>query len=101
EAIPMRGEECLPGHVRAALWCGLNAVILENGFDRVAANVVAEPLEPTADARVAPGRVLLCHADHQHGEVGLGARATRASRVRAIVFLRHAPPIPPSDRVRC
>jgi hypothetical protein len=33
-------------------------------------------------------------------EVRLRARATRASRGRAIVFLRHERPIPPQDRVR-
>ncbi len=97
----MSGEECLPGHVRAALRCRLDAVILEDRFDRVAGDVAAETLEPTPDARVAPGRVLLCHAHYQRGEVRLGARATRTSRVRAIVFLRHERPIPPQDRVRC
>src|SRR5882762_11306007 len=97
----MSGEECLPGHVRAALRCRLDAVILEDRFDRVAGDVAAETLEPTPDARVAPGRVLLCHAHYQRGEVRLGARATRTSRVRAIVFLRNERPIPPQDRVRC
>ena len=78
----------------------LDAVILEDRFDRVAGHVVPETLEPTADPRIAPGRVLLCHADRQPGKVRLGARAARASRVRAVVFLRHERPISPQDCVR-
>jgi len=62
---------------------------------------VAERLEPAPDARVAPGRALLCHADDQRNEIRLCAWATRAARLRAIVFLRHQCPIPPQDRVRC
>jgi hypothetical protein len=57
EAVPMRGEERLPGRLRAALRCWLNAVIREDRFDRVARDVVAEARQPAADARVAPGRV--------------------------------------------
>src|SRR5262245_34173736 len=95
----MRGEEGLPGHVRAALRCRLDAMIFEDRLDRVAGDVVAEPLKPTADARVAPGLVLLCQPNHQRREVRLGARATGTSRVRAIVFLRHKRSIPSQDRV--
>src|SRR3989442_1079067 len=54
---------------RARVWrrlrCRLDAVILEDRFDRVAGDVVAKTVKPTADARVAPGWVVLCHADHQ------------------------------------
>jgi hypothetical protein len=64
-----------------------------------AAGIVTEILEPAADPRIAPRSVLRRHADRQRGEVRLGARATRASRLRAIVFLRHERPIPPRDRV--
>jgi hypothetical protein len=34
QTIPMRGEEGLPGRLRAALRCGLDAVVLEDRFDR-------------------------------------------------------------------
>ena len=77
----MRGQERLPGRVRAALRCGLDAVVFEDRFDRVARHVVAETLQPAADACVAPGRVLGRHADHERGDVRLGARATGASRL--------------------
>src|SRR2546421_12643350 len=53
EAVPMRGKERLQRHGRATLRCRLDPVILEDRFDRVARDVVAETLEPTADARVA------------------------------------------------
>ena len=62
---------------------------------------MTETLEPTADARIAPSRVLRRHADHQRGEIRLGARATTASCLRAIVFLGHQRPIPAQDGVRC
>ena len=94
ERVPMRGEERLPRHVRAPLRCRLDAVILEDRLDRIAGHVVAERLEPTADARVTPRRILLCHADHQRGKVRLGPRATAATRVRAVIFLRHERSIP-------
>src|SRR5262245_33775572 len=101
EPVPVSGEERFPRRARAALWCRLDAVVLEDRLNGVAGDVVAERLEPTADARVPPGRVLLCHAEDQRDEVRVGAGATRTSRGRAIVFLRHERPIPPQDRVRC
>jgi hypothetical protein len=101
KAVPMRGEERLPGGLRAALRCGLDAVVLEDSLDRIAGDVVTETLEPTADARVAPGRVLRRHADHQRGEIRLGARATTVSCLRAVVFLGYQRPIPAQDGVRC
>jgi hypothetical protein len=57
KAVPMRGEKRLPGGLRATLRRGLDAVVLEDRLDRIAGDVVTETLEPTADARVAPGRV--------------------------------------------
>jgi hypothetical protein len=83
------------------MWCRLDAMILEDGLDRVASGVVAESLKATAHARVAPRRILPCHADHQRDDVRLGAGTTKASRGRAVVFLRHQRPIPARDRVRC
>src|ERR1700676_3323537 len=79
----------------------LDAMVLEDHLDSIAGDVVTETREPTADARVAPSRVLRRHADHQRGEIRLGARATTASRLRAIVFLGHERPIPAQDGVRC
>ena len=97
----MSGEERLPRRLRAALRCGLDAVVLEDRFDRVPGDVVAEVLQPAADARVAPGRILVRHADDERGDVRLGARATGASRLRTVVLLGDEPPVPPQDRVGC
>jgi hypothetical protein len=38
--------KCLPGHLRAALRSGLDAVILQDRFDCVAGDVVAEVFSP-------------------------------------------------------
>jgi hypothetical protein len=99
--MPVSGQERLPGRFRAALRCRLDAVVFEDRFDRVARHVVAETLQPAADAGVAPGRVLGRHAYHERGDVRLGARATGASRLRAVVLLGDEPPIPTEDGVGC
>jgi hypothetical protein len=97
----MSGQERLPGRLRASLRCGLDAVVFEDGFDRVARDVVAETLQPAADAGVAPGRVLGRHAYHECGDVRLGARTTGASCLRTVVLPGDEPPIPPEDGVGC
>ena len=97
----MSGEECLPGHLRAALRCGLDAVVLQDRFDRVPSDVVAEVLQPAADARVAPGRILVRHAHDERGDVRLGGRATGAPRLRTVVLLGDESPVPTQDRVGC
>jgi len=62
-----RPSQCAARNVfqdgRAPLRCRLDAVILEDRLNRVAADLVTEPFEPSADARVVPGRVLIRHAD--------------------------------------
>jgi len=61
---------------------------------------VADAFQPTADPRVPPGRILGRHAHDERGDVRLRARATGASRLRAVVFRGHEPAIPPQDGVR-
>ena len=96
----MSGQERLPGCLRAALGCGLDAVVLEDSLDGVAGDFVAEALQPAADSRVAPSGGLVRHADHQRGDVRLGAGATGDSLLRAGVFLGNEPAVPTEDRVR-
>ena len=100
QAVPMSGEERLPGRLRAVLGCGLDAVVLEDSLDRVAGDFVAEALQRAADSRVAPGRVLVRHAGHEHGNVRLGAGATGDALLRAGVFLGDEPAVPTKNRVR-
>jgi len=80
---------------------GLNAMVLEDRCDRVAGDVVAEALQPAADACGAPGRVLVRPTHDDRGDVGLGARAPGTARLRAVVFLGDELPVPPQDGVRC
>jgi len=87
QPVPMRGEECLPRHLRAAFRCGLNAVVLQDRLDRVPSDVMAEVLQPAADAGVAPRRILLRHANDERGDVRLGGRATQPPRLRTVVLL--------------
>ena len=56
---------------------------------------------PAADPRIAPSRVLGRHPYDEGGNVRRRARATRPSRLRAVVFSGHKAPIPPQDGVRC
>jgi len=101
EAFPMRPKEGFPRHLRPALRCRLDAAVLEDRFDRVAGNLVADALQPAADPSVAPRRVLGRHPHDERRNVRLRARTTGASRVRAVVFLGHKAPIPTQDRLRC
>src|SRR5262249_1192292 len=100
QAVPMSGEERLPGRLRAALGCGLDAVVPEDSLDRVAGDFVAEAVQPAADSRVAPRRVLRRHRGHERGDVGRGAGATGGSRLRAGVLLGDEAAVPTEDRVR-
>src|SRR5262245_13220448 len=95
----MSGQERLPGRLRAALGCGLDALVLD-GLDRVAGDFVAETVQPAADSRVAPCRVLARHVDHERGDVRRGAGATGGSRLRAGVLLGDEAAVPTEDRVR-
>jgi hypothetical protein len=67
----------------------------------VPGHFVAEALQLPADSRVAPGRILVRHADDQRGDVWLGRGATGASLIRPVVFLGDEPSIPPQDGVGC
>jgi hypothetical protein len=97
----MRGEERLPRRRRAALRSWLDAVVLEDRFDRVASDVVAETFQRAADACVAPSRVVGHHAYDKGSDVGRGVRATRTSRLRAVVLLGDERPVPAEDGVGC
>jgi hypothetical protein len=92
-------EERLPGRLRAALWGRLDAVILQDRFDRVAGEVVPEMLQRAAEAGVAPRRILSRHARDEGREVRLGARAPRAPLLRAVVLLGNEQTVPAQNRV--
>src|SRR5262245_25379931 len=96
----MSGQERLPGCLRAALGGGLDAEVFEDSLDGVAGDFVAEALQPAAESRVAPSGVLVRHADHEGGDVRLGAGATGDSLLRAGVVLGNEPAVPAEDRVR-
>lgn len=74
-------------------------MIDEDRLDRVASDVVAKMPQPTADARIAPSRVLVRYADHERGDLRLGVWATGPSRLRSVVFLGDECPVPPQDGV--
>src|SRR6478672_4566143 len=73
----MRGKARLPEHGRATVGCRLDAVIPDDRFDRVTADVAAKRLEPAADARVAPSRVLPCQADNREQLQKIDLRVAR------------------------
>ena len=69
ETVPMRGEKRLPRRVRAALRGRRDATVLEDRLDCVPGDLVAKALQPTADAGVAPGRILVRHPYHKRSDV--------------------------------
>jgi hypothetical protein len=62
---------------------------------------VADVLQPAPDTRVAPRRVLLRHPDDECDDVRLGARATEASLLRAVVLVGDEASVPAQDRIGC
>lgn len=76
-------------------------MVLQDRFDRVPSDVVAEVLQSATNTRVAPGRILVRHAHDQRSDVRLGSRATRAPRLRTVVLRGDESPVPTQDGVRC
>jgi hypothetical protein len=55
--------------------------------------------QPAADSGVAPGRILVRHADDERGDVRLGGRATWAPPLRTVVLPGDESAVPPQDGV--
>src|SRR4030095_10749768 len=85
--------------LRRAFGCGLDAVVLQDRFDRVPSDVVAEVLQSATNPRVAPGRILARHAHDQRRDVRLGIRTTRAPRLRTVVLRGDQQAVPAQDRI--
>jgi hypothetical protein len=92
-------RKVLPRHLRPPFGCGLDAVVLQDRFHRVPRDVVAEVLQPTADASIAPGWILVRHAHDERRDLRLRGRSTRAPHLRTVVLLGDQCPVPPQDRV--
>lgn len=73
----------------------------EDRLDRVSSDVVAEVLQAATNTRVPPSRILVRHARDERRDVRLGGRATRAPRLRTVVFRGDESPVPAQDRVGC
>jgi len=95
----MDRQEGLPARLFTALWRGLDAMIFEDGLDRIARDVMPEVLQGAADARVAPGRVLVRHVCHERGEVRFRARPTMPALRRAVVLRGDQPAVPAQDGI--
>jgi len=66
----------------------------------MASDLVAEVAKSVAKLCVAPAGVFLGHPDNQIGDILVSFRAPRPTLLRAVVLLRHEPPIPSEDGVR-
>src|SRR5262245_36734017 len=64
-------------------------------------DLVAEVLQPPADAGISPGWILVRHAHGERRDVRLRRRSTRAARLRTVVVLGDECAVPPQDRVGC
>lgn len=72
DRAPVRAQERAPRTAFAAFGRGVHAGLDKDALHRVAADVVAEVVQGASDARlVAPGRIILGHAQHELDDGGL------------------------------
>ena len=100
QALPVRLQERLPGHVPAPLGRRVDSVVVQDPLHRGPGDSVAEVRERAADPRVAPPRIVDRHPDHELGDVLSGHGSTSTSAGAAIVFLGDQSPVPTQDRIR-
>ena len=101
QALPVRLQERLPGHVPAPLGCRGDSVVVQDPLHRGPGDSVADEVrERAADPRVAPPRIVDRHPDHELGDVLSGHWSTSTSAGAAIVFLGDQSPVPTQDRIR-
>ena len=100
QALPVRRQERLPGHVPAPLGRRVDSVVVQDPLHRGPGDSVAEVRERAADPRVAPPRIVDRHPDHELGDVLSGHWSTSTSAGAAIVFLGDQSPVPTQDRIR-
>ena len=100
QALPVRLQERLPGHVPAPLGRRVDSVVVQDPLHRGPGDSVAEVRERAADPRVAPPRIVDRHPDHELGDVLSGHWSTSTSAGAAIVFRGDQSPVPTQDRVR-
>ena len=100
QALPVRLQERLPGHVSAPLGRRVDSVVVQDPLHRGPGDSVAEVRERAADPRVAPPRIVDRHPDHELGDVLSGHWSTSTSAGAAIVFLGDQSPVPTQDRIR-
>ena len=100
QALPVRLQERLPGHVPAPLGRRVDSVVVQDPLHRGPGDSVAEVRERAADPRVAPPRIVDRHPDHERGDVLSGHWSTSTSAGAAIVCLGDQSPVPTQDRIR-
>ena len=100
QALPVRLQERLPGHVPAPLGRRVDSVVVQDPLHRGPGDRVAEVRERAADPRVAPPRIVDRHPDHELGDVLSGHWSTSTSAGAAIVFRGDQSPVPTQDRIR-
>ena len=100
QALPVRLQERLPGHVPAPLGRRVDSVVVQDPLHRGPGDSVAEVRERAADPRVAPPRIVDRHPDHELGDVLSGHWSTSTSAGAAIVFRGDQSPVPTQDRIR-
>ena len=100
QALPVRLQERLPGHVPASLGRRVDSVGVQDPLHRGPGDSVAEVRERAADPRVAPPRIVDRHPDHELGDVLSGHWSTSTSAGAAIVFRGDQSPVPTQDRIR-
>jgi hypothetical protein len=89
-------DERRPRHSLFSLWCRVDAILLENTFDRIAPDLVAQVLQSPHDARVAPSFIPLGHPDDEGRDFGRRLHCCQPFPSQALA--QHCQP--PSFRIR-
>src|SRR5262249_10563301 len=99
--IQMRTNKLLPRGGRLALWRRRDAMSLQDIAHGLVTDGVPEVGQGADDPVIAPGAVLLGHADDQRLQLRVDAGATRSlALLRAVKLLGHELTVPAKNRVR-
>src|SRR6516162_233714 len=99
--VQMRADKLLPGGSGLALWRGWEAMAFQDVAHGLGTDGIPKVGQGADDPVVAPGAVLLGHADDQCLQLLVDRGTTgRLALLRAVKLLGHEPTVPAKNRVR-
>ena len=94
-------QEGVPRHRLAAFGSWLDTVILEDSFDGVPPDPMAQIPQGASDSPVPPGVIFFRHPDDESLYLLRTPRATWSALLAAIVLLGDQPSVPTQKRIGC